>query len=544
MRNLRRRDAKVMKVLNSKKQTFLHGALLLTMAGLLSKILSAMYRVPYQNIAGDIGFFIYQQVYPFYGIALSLSLYGFPVIISKMISEVKEDPKGSERAILTCSVCTLLFFGLIIFMILYGFSTKLAILMGDPMLNLPIKTVSFSFLLLPLLAVSRGYFQGHENMVPTALSQIVEQLIRVATILGFTYYLVSEGFSFYEVGAGAAFGSITGGFAALAVLLVFRRRIIGAIIWKEYIAIFSKKSLKSFPFSTLIISSMAICTTGLTLVLLQLVDSFTLYSLLIKSGQGTYESMVAKGVYDRGQPLLQLGVVLATSLSLSLVPTIARAVVNKNKALILEKSRLALKLSLITGTGSVLGLISIMKYTNLMLFKDMIDSNVLSVLSMTILFSSLSLTASAILQGIGNIRLTAIFVLIGILIKWILNGWLVPVYGTLGAAFSSVLAVVVIAGLTSLKLQRSLNTRSLYQVEDIIKIALAGGGMWVTLQGYEWVYFSLFPLNNSRLISSVFALSSVLVGGIIFLGLIVLLKTFHEKELSGWNIRKKEKGRG
>ncbi|MFZ3591034.1 putative polysaccharide biosynthesis protein [Bacillus sp. DJP31] len=534
-----------MQVFNSRKQTFLHGTLLLTIAGLLSKILSAMYRIPYQNIAGDVGFFIYQQVYPFYGIALALSLYGFPVVISKMISEVREDSKASERRILTFSLCTLLVFGLLLFSILYGFSTRIATWMGDPLLNLPIKMVSFSFLLLPLLAVSRGKFQGHENMVPTALSQIVEQFIRVATILLLTYYLVSEGFNYYEVGAGAVLGSITGGFAAIAVLLFFRSRDgnTGTIIWREYIAVFSKRSIRAFPFKTLLISSMAICTTGLILVLLQLVDSFTLYTLLLQSGQGTNEAMVTKGVYDRGQPLLQLGVVLATSLSLSLVPTIAKAVLEKNNALIHEKSRLALKISLVVGTGAVLGLISIMKYTNFMLFTDMAGSNILSVLSVTILFTSLTLTSSAILQGLGYIRLTAFFVLIGVSVKWALNGWLIPVHQTLGAAISSVIAVGVMTVLTGLMLHRKLGYRSIFRFELIIKTALAGIGMWGALKGYEWVYFKIFTLEDSRLVSSLFALSASLVGGIVFLGLIILLRIFDKKELSGWNDMKKVKAK-
>ena len=74
----------------------LKGTFILTAAALITKILSAVYRVPFQNIVGDIGFYIYQQVYPFYGIALALSTYGFPVIISKMIAEREEGKNEKE----------------------------------------------------------------------------------------------------------------------------------------------------------------------------------------------------------------------------------------------------------------------------------------------------------------------------------------------------------------------------------------------------------------------------------------------------------------
>ncbi len=528
-----------MNVLISKKQTFLQGALLLSIAGLLSKILSAMYRVPYQNIVGDVGFYIYQQVYPFYGIALALSLYGFPVVISKMITEVKEDPRGNEHNVLLYSMCTLLVFGFLIFLLLYGFSTKIASAMGDSLLDLPIKLVSFSFLLLPFIAILRGYFQGHENMVPTAISQIFEQFIRVATILFLAYYLVSKGSSFYEVGAGAVFGSVTGGLTAILVLLYFDRKYYTTVNFRASVTHFSIKELRIFPFKKLIISGITICTTGLILVLMQLVDSFTLVNLLLGSGNGVEEAMVVKGVYDRGQPLLQLGVVLATSLSLSLVPAIAKAVVDQNKTLINEKARLAIKISLVVGLGASLGLISIMKYANFMLFTDMRGSNVLSVLSISILFVSLTLTSAAILQGLGLIRITALYVLIGIVVKWLLNEWLIPIHGTFGAAMSTVLAGLVITLLAIATVIIALRDHSFIQLESIFKTTLAGGGMWVIIKGYEYLFFMAIPFNESRFISSIFALSSVVVGGLAFLILIIQLKIFHEKELFGWKVGEK-----
>ncbi len=72
------------------RKDWLRGAFILTLAALFTKILSAFYRIPYQNIAGDVGFYIYQQVYPFYGIFLALSTYGYPVAISKLIAQNKQ----------------------------------------------------------------------------------------------------------------------------------------------------------------------------------------------------------------------------------------------------------------------------------------------------------------------------------------------------------------------------------------------------------------------------------------------------------------------
>ena len=81
-----------------KYQAFWRGAIILTIASFVTKVLSAFYRIPYQNIAGDVGFYIYQQIYPFYGFCLILATYGFPIIISKMVAERLERGKQQEAS--------------------------------------------------------------------------------------------------------------------------------------------------------------------------------------------------------------------------------------------------------------------------------------------------------------------------------------------------------------------------------------------------------------------------------------------------------------
>lgn len=82
---------------SKKYQAFWRGAIILTIASFVTKVLSAFYRIPYQNIAGDIGFYIYQQIYPFYGFCLILATYGFPIIISKMVAERLERGKNKKQ---------------------------------------------------------------------------------------------------------------------------------------------------------------------------------------------------------------------------------------------------------------------------------------------------------------------------------------------------------------------------------------------------------------------------------------------------------------
>jgi len=119
------------------------GAMILTLAALVTKILSAVYRVPFQNIVGDIGFYIYQQVYPFFGIVMVLSTYGFPVVISKLYTE-QQAAGNSGRAdrLLAISLVFLGIVGLFLFSFFYIGAGWIADKIGDPELKPLFKVVS------------------------------------------------------------------------------------------------------------------------------------------------------------------------------------------------------------------------------------------------------------------------------------------------------------------------------------------------------------------------------------------------------------------
>jgi polysaccharide transporter, PST family len=502
------------------------GAFILTLAGLIVKILSAFYRVPYQNLVGDIGFYIYQQIYPFYGIALTLCTYGFPVVISKLISERSEREEDTKH-IITVSFLFLFCLALAVYFFLYFGADFIASFMGDPKLSLLIQIISFSFLFVPFVSVLRGYFQGKGNMVPTAISQIAEQIIRVVTILLGSFILLSGGYGVYESGAGAVFGSITGGFASMFVLAFFwrkRERRPWKFGWKT-----SGVETKVILY-TLIVEGITICISGLLLVLLQLVDSLSVYSLLVSSGWEKEAAKAAKGIFDRGQPLIQLGTVVATSLSLSLVPFISNAKVNGDRSLIKEKINATLRISLVTGLGASVGLACIIEPTNIMLFEDESGSTVLATLGISIVFSSLSLTMFAILQGLGHVYFPVFSVFIGLGVKWILNILLIPTLFTLGSAIATVISLFIITIMQYVYICKIYGTYFI-QVKKAMHVCFAAVFMAGILYIYREISDMIFPFHESRMAAAWYALSSVAVGGIVYLWMIVSLGIFTRKEL-------------
>ena len=506
------------------------GTFILAVAGIITKILSVGYRVPFQNIVGDIGFYIYQQVYPFYGISLVLSTYGFPVVISKILVErIEQHDQAGAIKILYISFFFLIVFGFSAFSILYFGADKLAWIMGDPKLVLLLKIIAFTFLLLPFISVLRGFHQGQKNMIPTAVSQVAEQLVRVSTILFFSFILLMSGYDTYDIGAGAIFGSITGGLTAVLVLLFYGQR-------KSSINM--KNAGKSISIRTtsivkaLMSQSFAVCTTGLLLILIQLVDSLSLYSLLTSSGIDEIVAKKAKGIYDRGQPLIQLGTVLGTSFSLSLVPLISSAKARKDHVFIQKKVNVSLKTSFVVGIGSAFGLASIIEPTNRMLFEDTLGSNVLMILGFSIFFTTLSLTIAAILQGLGYFKFPAVIVFVGMLVKWLLNVALIPKLGTVGAAVATVVSFCIITVLLFFFLLSKMEC-SVLKYSIIRSAIFAAISMTVVIFSYLMVIQRLFSsFESSRIFATVQALSAVLLGGVVYILIILNRRVFSDEDLT------------
>src|SRR5699024_4791497 len=126
-------------------------------AAFFAKVLSAVYRVPLQNLVGDEGFYVYQQVYPFYGLAMTLALTGLPQFISKYVAEQNGFDEEQALGQLTTFVSAV---SLALWGILFVFSRPIAFLMGDVALQMSIQVVSFTFLLIPPLTMYRGHLQG------------------------------------------------------------------------------------------------------------------------------------------------------------------------------------------------------------------------------------------------------------------------------------------------------------------------------------------------------------------------------------------------
>ncbi|MFC7061769.1 putative polysaccharide biosynthesis protein [Halobacillus seohaensis] len=497
----------------------LKGAFLLTLSGLIGKVLSAGYRIPLQNISGDVGFYIYQQVYPILGMAIMLSLYGFPVAISKLVSDLDEQGvQLSIRSFYIPAFAWLLLICGLIFVAGYTQADHLAAIMGDEQLTSSLQAAFFVFLFLPFPSLIRGVFQGSGIMEPTAISQVVEQFVRVVVIIGTAIYVTRIG-DIYDVGVGGALSSILGTGASAIVLW---------ILWVRHPrAHVTSSNMASISFAkTIFFYGLFICLNYMLLLLLQLVDSLTLVPNLMEAGFLGGEAKVAKGVFDRGQPLIQLGTVIASSLALALIPSVTQKRKEKEPDQVHRYIFGAVKYCFLLAIGAAAGLITLFPLVNELFFQDTEGSNFLRLFMLVILFSSLAITISSVLQGLGRVVHTAIVILIAVLIKWGLNIWWIPKFEVYGAAASSVVTVAFVVCCHLLLLHRDFSLKEWKRLPWC-----ATGASIVGMVGFLVTVEALMIDIEHRLALLVYVLIIIAFGAAIYLYLLIRLGAFYKKEL-------------
>ncbi|SEU06484.1 polysaccharide transporter, PST family [Salinibacillus kushneri] len=434
----------------SHKQVF-KGALLLTIAGILGKVLSAGYRVPLQNVTGDTGFYIYQQVYPFITVAWMMSIYGYPAAISKFLIETKERHQSSDQVTMHIPIFIFLFIlNGIVFFILYAGAKPIAIWMGDSQLEVPIQFASVLYLFIPFTSFLRGSFQSVEDMRPTAISQTGEQVVRISLIIFFTYTLLQEGKNLYDIGSSAALSSSIAAFIAFVILAVSF-----LFFYERHQIHFSMKMISIRKMiKALFEISLVVGLNYMLLILLQLVDVFTMIPGLQDFGLALDEAKVEKGIYDRGQPLVQLGVVFGSSLSLALIPAISKIKAGGTKKIEEQSLKKALKLTLFFSTAATTGMIMIFPSVNILLFKTNAGTETLRIFMLMILLVSITLTLSTFLQGLGFVKRQALLFGMAVGIKGLLNIVLIPHLGIKGAALASVVSVLLLVAGFAFMLRR------------------------------------------------------------------------------------------
>ncbi|WP_086351036.1 putative polysaccharide biosynthesis protein [Candidatus Enterococcus clewellii] len=506
-------------------RTMLQGALILTAASFIAKLLSAVYRVPFQNLVGDEGFYVYQQVYPIYGIAMTLALTGLPQFISKIVAE--QESVSGKKQVLQRLFPFIALLGVSGFAFFFIGSDWLAWLMGDSDLSPLIKVVAFTFLLVPILSCYRGNFQGHLLMTPSAVSQVLEQLIRVGVILTAAWCYQTFQWNVYKTGTAAMGGAVLGGIAATGILWYYDRKIQPGS--SAYFLRWQIDKEGRTLFYRLFVEGGLVSLYSAFLIIFQLVDSFFVKNALVFSGLPDHAAKVDKGVYDRGQPLVQLGLVVALALSSSFLPALTKYFVSKQENQFIMASRMFLRLTTTVATAASVGLVLVLPYINFALFKDYKGNGVLGIYVFAIALMAVIQAYQSILQSRNQFNTAFLAAGLGLLGKILLTNPMTQYLGTAGASLSTILSLSVT--LFCLIITTGSEINQFWFERGFLKKLLSSLGIMIaTLLIYQGILSIIVGVVDHRGQALLFAIVGVAIGVAAFLAAIVQLQLFTVRE--------------
>nr|WP_059104025.1 polysaccharide biosynthesis protein [Shouchella shacheensis] len=507
----------------------MQGAKALTIATLLSKILGFIYVVPFTALVGQAGNGLYQVGYVPYTIFISLATLGVPIAMSKFVSKYHAvgDYKTAHR-LFQSSFFFMMITGIIAFLLLFSIAPLIAPLIFEENehamftvddATFVIRMVSIALIVVPVMGIIRGYFQGFHSMVPTAVSQVIEQIVRIAFILLAVYLILNVAGGNLTLAIGfATIGAFVGGIGGLAVLgwYYFKQR--PSILAKvESSEVHHKPSLPKM-YKELISYALPLSFVGLSIPLFQMIDVSTIDRALTQIGMGDQSEDYLGILTSTVHKIVLIPMALATALSITLVPTITKAYTAGNMKLLQGYITQTYQVILFIGIPSSVGLSVLSEpiFAALYGFENLpLGAQTLAYYGPVTLFFSLYAVTGSILQGMSRQKYAIASLLVGLAIKLALNHVFMVTFGPPGAIWATYLGFGVGIAMNVWAIGKfaqfnySLVFRRMLLIVMITTVM--GLAVWVTGEGLEVVVGSL-----TRPTSFFITLVGVLVGGVVF----------------------------
>ncbi|EIT85518.1 spore cortex protein [Fictibacillus macauensis ZFHKF-1] len=415
----------------------LRGTLILTAATFFSKFIGLIYIVPFNALVGTKGLALYGYAYNPYTILLSIATMGVPLAVSKFVS--KYNALGdymTGRRMLRSGLVVMTATGIIAFIILYVIAPSIAgnILgshkSGDGNtvddITYVIRMVSTALIFVPAMSLIRGYFQGFQSMGPTAVSQVIEQIVRIVYILASGYVIIHivNGTLTSAVGQ-ATFAATLGAIAGLVILLWYwyKRR---SYLREMYAQSVTKTEI-SLPaiYKEIISYAIPFVAVGLAIPLYKIIDQFTIVDTLQNVG---YSAAKAENVFamvtQTSHQLVMIPVSLATAFALTLIPVITKSYTERDFDALNQQITQAFQITLFLTVPAAVGLSALAypAYGTLFKLGDIdLGGNLLRWYSLSGVWFAMFTVTAAILQGLNRQKFALLSMLVGILFKLSLN---------------------------------------------------------------------------------------------------------------------------
>ncbi len=515
---------------------------ILAIASLLSRIIGLIYRIPLTNIIGDEGNGIYSSAYNIYNIILLLSSYSLPLAVSKLVSARvgKKEHRNAQR----------IYWGALIFAIIVGLGAALLAFFGaryltGNLLNSPMSLLSLQILapavfFVAVMGVMRGYFQGIGSTVPTAVSQILEQIFNAIFSVAAAYILYHRGEKIAALlrqpsyaaaygAAGGTVGTVTGAFIGLLFLL-FVMRIYQPVIRRRLKRDRGQRT-----------ESWGSVYGTLFLTIVPVLLSTTIYNVSTIIDQGVFNHIMAfqgnpskvynslYGIYSTKYKVLSnVPIALASAMAASSVPSISSAFATGNKPLVRMRIYSAIRVTMVISIPCAVGMCILASPILTLLFHDSspLAANLLRIGSVSIIFYALSTLTNGILQGIDRMRAPVIHAAIALIVH--VAAFVIMILGFKWNIYAMVYADILFAFIMCILNNRSIRKHMDYRQEivktfliPLISAAVMGVVVWLS-------YTVIYALLKSNLLGT---LLSIIFGISVYFAVFLLLKGMNREEL-------------
>ena len=426
-----------------KRNLFISGVLILSVANIVIKVIGLMFKIPLTNIIGDSGMGYFNSAYTIYVWFYMISTAGLPVAVSIMISEARA--KGNVKEVNRIFRVTLVMFLIIGFVgsasMMFG-SGGFAALIGNDGARLSIFAIAPTLFFICISSAIRGYFQGYQYMAPTAVSQLIEALGKLIFGILLATYAIGCGFALTKVSAFALLGIVTAVFLGMVYLIVMKIRFKSEEFDEDYVS----KIDKNLPVrssgkiaSTVAKIAIPVTISSSVMSLTNLIDLSIVMRRLQSIGLSQAMSNAIWGNYSSlAVPMFNLPPVLIYPISYSLVPLLSAHIADGKTELAKDEMKRAIRVSAIIILPMALGL-SVMAEPILKLLYNknsaVMAAPLLSILALSVFFVGMIAITNAILQATKHERLPIFSMLAGAVVKIITSIVLigipsVGIYGT------------------------------------------------------------------------------------------------------------------
>ena len=524
-------------IINEQKNTstsgggnVLKGTVIIGVAGILVKILGAIFRIPLTNWVGSIGMSYYQVAYNIYNAFILMSIAGFPVAISKLVSEnIAKKQYGNAHKIYKVAVGLMAIIGGVSAGICFFGADYLATRFGNPSAALALRSISPALLFVPIVSSFRGFFQGRQNMSPTALSEIVEQLFRVIT--GFILARVFLSVGLPETAAGASFGATIGSIVALLFMVfvyylhrgIIAKEIAGGRDFYEDTKTIAKKIL---------FIAVPIIIGAEVMPIMYTIDMGIIMRRLQATGWTEEESKYLYGLMSGYcNSLIAMPEFLIQAIAISMVPAISHATAMGSKKDVESSIGVGYKLTTLIAFPCMIGMMVLSKPILSLLFRSKVDEAMdaiptFMVLTLSIVTIALYETSTGTLQAIGKqvvpVRNVALSAVVKIILTFILVG--IPSVNVVGAAISSVVAFFIAFILNEISVKKytgvSINVKEIYIKPGICSLVMGA------------LAFASYKLLSLVIGSNLAVCIGILVGVISYAIMVVTIRAANPEEIA------------